>query len=75
MKFEIGDTVFTMVDNKVFKGKVVKVVDVETEEERSIRYNIENKERQEIIQDVFHERLFKYLPDLKYHLFKNFKTS
>ena len=73
MKFEIGDTVFTMEDNKVFKGEVVKVVDVETEERRSIRYNIENKERQEIIQDVFHERLFKYLPDLKYYLFKKFE--
>lgn len=72
-KFEIGDTVFTMVDNKVFKGEVVKVVDVETEEKRSIRYNIENKERQEIIQDVIHERLFKYLPDLKNHLFKKLK--
>lgn len=72
-KFEIGDIVFTMADNEVFKGEVVKVVDVETEERRSIRYNIENKETRDELRDVIHERLFKYLPDLKYHLFKKFK--
>lgn len=74
-KFEIGDIVFVMADNKVFKGEVVKIVDVQSEKSRTIRYNLENKERQEIIQNVSHNRLFEDLPDLKYHLFKSFKTS